>query len=52
MDDIPLSVRKWSCPSCGSVDIDLDLNAAFNMRDKGILELKAAGWSSLLMEAA
>ncbi len=52
MEDMPLSVRKWNCPSCGTTDIDRDLNAALNIRDKGILELKAAGRSSLLMEAA
>lgn len=52
MDDMPLSVRKWDCPSCGTMDIDRDLNAALNIRDKGILELKAAGRSFLLMEAA
>jgi putative transposase len=52
MDDMPLSVRKWDCPSCGAADIDRDLNAALNVRDKGVLELKAAGRSFLLMEAA
>ncbi|WP_237385135.1 transposase [Xenorhabdus sp. Sc-CR9] len=51
-EDMPLSVRQWDCPSCGTTDIDRDLNAALNIRDKGILELKAAGRSSLLMEAA
>ena len=52
MEAMPLSVRKWDCPSCGTRDIDRDLNAALNIRDKGILELRAAGRSSLLMEAA
>ncbi|MRJ41888.1 MULTISPECIES: zinc ribbon domain-containing protein, partial [unclassified Idiomarina] len=52
MEVMPLSVRSWDCPSCGTMGIDRDLNAAFNIRDKGILELKAAGRSSLLMEAA
>lgn len=51
MEEMPLSVRQWDCPACGAKDIDRDLNAAFNIRDKGILELKAAGRSSLLMEA-
>jgi len=51
MEEMPLSVRKWDCPSCGTTDIDRDLNAALNIHDKGILELKAAGRSSLLMEA-
>ena len=52
MEEMPLSVRKWDCPSFGTTDIDRDLNAALNIRDKGILELKAVGRSSLLMEAA
>ncbi len=52
MDEIPLSVRKWDCPSCGTTDKDRDLNATLNLRDEGILELKAAGRSFLLMEAA
>ncbi|WP_413282458.1 RNA-guided endonuclease InsQ/TnpB family protein [Vibrio sp. MA40-2] len=51
MEEMPLSVRKWDCPSCGITDIDRDLNVALNIRDKGILELKAAGQSFLLMEA-
>jgi len=51
MDEMPLSVRQWDCPSCGATEIDRDLNAALNIRDKGILELKAAGQSFLLMEA-
>ncbi|MGV2838959.1 RNA-guided endonuclease InsQ/TnpB family protein [Vibrio cyclitrophicus] len=52
MEEMPLSVRKWDCPSCGTTDIDRDLNAALNIHDKGLLELKAAGQSFLLMEAA
>ncbi len=52
VEEMPLSVRKWDCPSCGTTDIDRDLNAALNIRDKGIIELKAAGQSFLLMEAA
>ncbi|MDK9785127.1 hypothetical protein KIT90_27500 [Vibrio sp. B172a] len=49
---MPLEVRKLDCPSNGAIDIDRDLNAALNFRDRGILELKAAGRSSLLMEVA
>ena len=41
--DMPLSVRIWNCPKCGRVGIDRDMNAALNIRDKGIFELKAAG---------
>jgi len=43
VETMPLSVRKWDCPSCGMADIDRDINAALNIRDKGILDLKAAG---------
>jgi len=52
MNDMPLSVRKWDYLSCGTTDRDRDLNAVLNIHDKGILELKAVGRSSLLMEAA
>ncbi|MBC7010421.1 transposase [Pseudoalteromonas sp. BZK2] len=52
MEEMPLSVCKWDCPSCGTTDIDRGFNAALNIRDKGILELKAAGRSYLLMETA
>ncbi|WP_299021328.1 RNA-guided endonuclease TnpB family protein [uncultured Photobacterium sp.] len=43
MEEMPLSVRKWDCPDCGTKGIDRDVNAALNIRDKGILKLKAAG---------
>lgn len=43
VEEMPLSVRRWDCPSCGTKDIDRDLNAALNIRYRGILELKAAG---------
>ena len=52
IEEMPLSVRTWDCPSCGTTDKCRDLNAALNIRDKGALELKAAGQSFLLMEAA
>lgn len=38
MEEMPLSVRKWDCLSCGTTDIDRDFNAALNLRDKGILD--------------
>ncbi|WP_259397903.1 transposase [Vibrio sp. SG41-7] len=40
MEEMPLSVRKWDCPSCGTTDIDRELNAALNIHDKGI-----SGWT-------
>lgn len=43
VDKMPLSVRKWDCPACGMKDIDRDINAALNIKQQGILKLKAAG---------
>ena len=42
MDNMPLSVRDWQCPICGTFH-DRDINAACNIRNQAILELKAAG---------
>ncbi|WP_036768340.1 RNA-guided endonuclease InsQ/TnpB family protein [Photorhabdus australis] len=42
MTEMPLHKRIWQCPVCG-VEHDRDINAAINIRHKGILELKAAG---------
>ena len=36
---LPLATREWQCPSCNQIN-DRDLNAAKNIRDQGILELK------------
>jgi len=35
LDDLPLSVRKWTCPECGSVH-DRDVNAAINLRNLAV----------------
>ena len=43
-DAMPLSVRQWTCGACGAGH-DRDINAALNIRQQGILELKAAGLS-------
>ncbi len=40
---MPLSTRSWTC-ECGSVN-DRDINAACNIRQQGILKLKAEGLS-------
>ncbi|HAV8721514.1 TPA: transposase, partial [Escherichia coli] len=42
MSEMPLHKRIWRCPECG-IEHDRDINAALNIRQKGILELKAAG---------
>ena len=33
-----LSIRKWTCPTCG-YSHDRDINAAINIRQQGIKEL-------------
>ncbi len=43
LDDLPLAVRTWTCPKCGS-EHDRDLNAAANLKRWGILELRTGGW--------
>lgn len=36
-----LSIRQWGCPACGAKDINRDLNAALNIRKKGVFDLQA-----------
>lgn len=43
VDRLPLNVRTWDCPNCGVKGIDRDINAALNIKQQGILKLKAAG---------
>ncbi|CAK1826515.1 hypothetical protein VCRA2121O65_400016 [Vibrio crassostreae] len=46
------SISKFNYATKPTTNINPDLNDALNIRDKGLLELKAAGQSSLLIEAA
>ncbi|MBU3593058.1 transposase [Polynucleobacter sp. 71A-WALBACH] len=43
-DHITLKDRIWTCSYCNTM-LDRDINAALNIRDTGILQLKAAGLS-------
>jgi putative transposase len=41
LDDLPLSVRRWTCPDCGAVH-DRDVNAAINLKKWPRVRLAAA----------
>ncbi|AXX63873.1 RNA-guided endonuclease InsQ/TnpB family protein [Vibrio vulnificus] len=42
MDKMPLHIRVWTCPSCNEVHCR-DTNSGKNLRNAGLIELKAAG---------
>jgi putative transposase len=42
VDDLPLEVRTWNCPSC-KVTLDRDLNASRNILEKGLVDLGLQG---------
>uniref|UniRef100_UPI000482F987 RNA-guided endonuclease TnpB family protein n=1 Tax=Zooshikella ganghwensis TaxID=202772 RepID=UPI000482F987 len=43
-EDMSLSVRWWTCPTCHTTH-DRDINAAVNLKQQGIVKLKAEGLS-------
>ncbi|EBS5461127.1 transposase, partial [Salmonella enterica subsp. enterica serovar Plymouth] len=49
MPEMSLHKRIWQCPECG-VEHDRDINAALNIRQKGIQELKGAATLLKVME--
>lgn len=45
VDDLPLNIRDWTCPNCKQHN-NRDLNAALNIRDKGVKDLSGLGINS------
>jgi len=39
LESLSLDIREWVCPNCGKLN-DRDVNAALNIRDKGLKDLK------------
>jgi putative transposase len=39
VDKLPINIRSWTCPNC-KTKLDRDLNAAKNIRDKGLKDLR------------
>ena len=44
IEALPLSTRQWQCEHCGA-NHDRDINAAKNIRQQGLMMLKAEGLS-------
>lgn len=44
METMPLRTRHWTCPTCHAAH-DRDINAAINIRQQGIIKLRAEGLS-------